>query len=90
MTAATEAGYAAVGDPVEGTILTVARAASDAAQVAATRKDATLVRVLRAAASAARDALDHTPSSCRCSPTPVWSTREGAACAWCSTRSTRL
>ena len=61
MAAATEAGYAAVGDPVEGTILTVSRAASDAAQVAARRSDATLVRVLRAAASAARDALDHTP-----------------------------
>jgi len=61
MTAATEAGYSAVGDPVEGTILTVARAASDAAQKAARRGDATLIRVLRSAASAARDALDHTP-----------------------------
>ena len=29
---ATDASYAAVGEPVEGTILTVARAASDAAQ----------------------------------------------------------
>jgi DAK2 domain fusion protein YloV len=61
MTAATEAGYAAVGDPVEGTILTVARAASDAAQRSAKRSDATLIRVLRAAASAASDALDRTP-----------------------------
>ncbi len=61
MTAATEAGYAAVGDPVEGTILSVARASSDAAQRAAVRGDATLVRVLRASASAARDALDRTP-----------------------------
>jgi DAK2 domain fusion protein YloV len=61
MTAATEAGYAAVGDPVEGTILSVARAASDAAQVAAQRSDATLVRVLRAAAGAAREALERTP-----------------------------
>ncbi|HSV41218.1 MAG TPA: DAK2 domain-containing protein [Nocardioidaceae bacterium] len=61
MTAATEAGYAAVGEPVEGTILTVMRAASDAALVAAERPDATVVRVLRAAASAARDALDKTP-----------------------------
>jgi len=61
LTTATEAAYSAVGEPVEGTILTVARAASDAARVAAERSDATLVRVLRAAASAARDALDHTP-----------------------------
>ncbi|HET7735399.1 MAG TPA: DAK2 domain-containing protein [Nocardioidaceae bacterium] len=61
MTTATEAAYSAVGEPVEGTILTVARAASDAARTAAERSDATLVRVLRAAASAARDALDRTP-----------------------------
>jgi DAK2 domain fusion protein YloV len=61
MTSATEAAYTAVGEPVEGTILTVARAASDAARAAAEKSDATLVRVLRAAAGAAHDALDHTP-----------------------------
>ncbi len=61
MATSTEAGYAAVGDPVEGTILSVARAGSDAAAEAASRDGATLVRVLRAAASAAREALERTP-----------------------------
>ena len=58
----TEASYAAVGDPVEGTILTVARAASDAA-VAAMAADAatTSSEVFSAAAEAARQALARTP-----------------------------
>jgi len=58
---ATEAGYAAVGQPVEGTILSVARAASDAALEAAGDGTARMGRVVRAAAVAAREALGRTP-----------------------------
>jgi uncharacterized protein len=61
MQAATEAGYAAVGDPVEGTILTVARAASEAALTAATQDSARTGDVLEAASLAAREALERTP-----------------------------
>ena len=58
---ATEASYAAVGQPVEGTILSVAKAASEAAARAAAVSHNRLGHVIRAAASAARDALDRTP-----------------------------
>ncbi len=58
---ATEAGYAAVGQPVEGTLLSVARAASDAAVRSASDDSARAGRVLRAAATAAREALARTP-----------------------------
>ncbi|WP_114422761.1 DAK2 domain-containing protein [Nocardioides houyundeii] len=59
---ATDASYAAVGQPVEGTILTVARAASDAAQhVVATGKDLRARDIFSAAAAAARAALARTP-----------------------------
>ncbi len=57
---AAEAAWAAVGDPVEGTILTVARAAAEGAEAAAGR-DASLPAVLRAATTAADDALARTP-----------------------------
>lgn len=61
MALATRASYEAVGQPVEGTILSVARASSDAAQAAA-RNDAFRVgNVIRAAATAAREALERTP-----------------------------
>jgi len=58
---ATEAAYAAVGDPVEGTMLTVARAASAAAAAKAEDPQAHLGDVLRAAAGEAREALARTP-----------------------------
>ena len=58
---ATEASYAAVGEPVEGTMLTVARAAADAAAEAVKDPAARTHDVLTAAASAARIALGHTP-----------------------------
>ncbi len=61
MDRATDAAYAAVGDPVEGTILTVARAASEAALRAAEEPKHRLAHVIRAAAGAAREALGHTP-----------------------------
>ncbi len=61
MAAATDASYAAVGTPVEGTILTVARAASDAALATAEAPGARVRDVFTAAAAAARDALARTP-----------------------------
>ena len=60
MAEATDASYAAVGTPVEGTILTVSRAASDAALEAAARGARTR-DVFTAAAAAARVALARTP-----------------------------
>jgi DAK2 domain fusion protein YloV len=61
MTLATQASYAAVGQPVEGTILSVAKAASDAATASAEVADHRLGHVIRAAAEAAREALARTP-----------------------------
>jgi DAK2 domain fusion protein YloV len=65
MTEATDASYAAVGTPVEGTILTVARAASDAAVRRAAEPRARARDVFTAAAAAAREALIHTPEQLR-------------------------
>ena len=61
MSSATDASYAAVGTPVEGTILTVARAASDAALASAEGGNARARDVFTAAAAAARTALSKTP-----------------------------
>src|SRR5512144_120250 len=61
MDRATDAAYAAVGQPVEGTILTVAREASHAALEAAKVPEHRLGDVIRAAAAAAREALARTP-----------------------------
>ena len=61
MALATEAAYAAVGEPVEGTILSVARAASEASADAARIPENRLGDVVRAAAGAAREALARTP-----------------------------
>jgi DAK2 domain fusion protein YloV len=61
MSSATDASYAAVGTPVEGTILSVARAASDAAVAAAEAPGARARDVFTAAAAAARVALARTP-----------------------------
>lgn len=58
---ATEAAYAAVGEPVEGTILSVAKAASEAAVAKAAQERSRLGHVVRAAAQAARAALARTP-----------------------------
>jgi hypothetical protein len=60
MAEASDAAYAAVGTPVEGTILTVARAAADAAVRRAEDERARARDVFAAAAHAARDALAHT------------------------------
>jgi DAK2 domain fusion protein YloV len=57
--AAAARAYECVGEPVEGTILSVAKAVADAAPAAATSG---LAGVARTAVSAARDALDRTPS----------------------------
>ncbi|MEV5002486.1 DAK2 domain-containing protein [Nocardioides sp. LML1-1-1.1] len=55
------AAYAAVGEPVEGTMLTVLRAAADAAAERAGKERARSSDVLAEAAAAAREALGHTP-----------------------------
>jgi DAK2 domain fusion protein YloV len=61
MVLATEAAYAAVGEPVEGTILSVARAATIAAVARAKDTEARLGDVLAEAAREAREALARTP-----------------------------
>jgi DAK2 domain fusion protein YloV len=61
MAEASEAAYAAVGTPVEGTILTVARAAAQAAVRRAEDESARARDVFAAAAEAGREALAHTP-----------------------------
>ena len=61
MRLAADAAYAAVGTPVEGTMLTVARAAAEAAGQAVVDPSARTRDVLTAAAAAAREALAATP-----------------------------
>ena len=61
MTRASDASYAAVGEPVEGTILTVARAAAEAGAARARDADARARDVMATAAEAAREALARTP-----------------------------
>ncbi|WP_435744598.1 DAK2 domain-containing protein [Nocardioides sp. SYSU DS0663] len=58
---ASDAAYAAVGKPVEGTMLTVGRAAAEAAQVRAAQEGSRARDVFAAAAHAAREALARTP-----------------------------
>jgi hypothetical protein len=58
---AAAAAYRAVADPVEGTILTVARAAADAALHSANRASPNLPGVALAAARAAQEAVSRTP-----------------------------
>ncbi len=58
---ATEGAYAAVGTPVEGTILTVIRAAAEAAEQRAAQDGARARDVFTDAAAAAREALARTP-----------------------------
>jgi DAK2 domain fusion protein YloV len=60
LASAADAAYAAVARPVEGTILTVARAAADASRAAVDDGGTTRVAA-HAAASAAREALARTP-----------------------------
>src|SRR5579864_5805931 len=59
---AANAAYRAVNKPTEGTILTVAREAGRSASAAASLPDATVPRVIAAAASGARAAVLRTPS----------------------------
>ena len=59
---AANAAYRAVNKPTEGTILTVAREAGRAATAAANGPDATVPRVIAAAAAGARAAVLKTPS----------------------------
>ena len=59
---AANAAYRAVNKPTEGTILTVAREAGRAAAVAASNPDASVPRVIAAAAAGAKAAVLKTPS----------------------------
>ncbi|HEY3084029.1 MAG TPA: DAK2 domain-containing protein [Candidatus Dormibacteraeota bacterium] len=59
---AANAAYRAVNKPTEGTILTVAREAGRAAATAASTPEATVPRVIAAAAAGARAAVLKTPS----------------------------
>ncbi|HUP98910.1 MAG TPA: DAK2 domain-containing protein [Aeromicrobium sp.] len=59
--AAARAGYAAVGRPVEGTILTVAAAAADGAAAGAETSEGDVRKTFASAAAAAREALARTP-----------------------------
>ena len=61
MRLAADAAYAAVGKPVEGTMLTVARAAAEAAAAEAANAPEHLADVVTAAATGAREALERTP-----------------------------
>ncbi len=61
MRLANDAAWAAVGEPVEGTMLSVSRSAAEAALEAAEVADNRLGAVIHAAADAARIALAHTP-----------------------------
>ncbi|WP_395694249.1 DAK2 domain-containing protein [Nocardioides sp.] len=58
---ASDAAYAAVGVPVEGTMLTVARAAAEAAESVAAADGVRARDVFTASAAAAREALARTP-----------------------------
>jgi uncharacterized protein len=58
---ASRQAYRAVAEPVEGTILTVMRAAGEAAREQAARPGSRLVEVAEAAAAAGWDAVERTP-----------------------------
>jgi len=59
---ASKMAYKGLSNPVEGTILTVAREASSAAQVQAASGTNDLISVMEAVVSAARDSVANTPS----------------------------
>ena len=83
---ATEASYAAVGQPVEGTILTVARAAAEAAgDGRRPTRPAARPRDPRRGGRAAREALERTPDQLPVLRTPGSSTPAAAGSAWSST-----
>lgn len=58
---ASDLAYAAVGEPAEGTILTVARSAAEAAEARARQAQATVAAVVDDALRAAEEALERTP-----------------------------
>lgn len=61
LSAAVQAAYQAVMNPVEGTILTVSRESAQYAASAAAGKDSTLITVMEAAFIGAKAALEKTP-----------------------------
>ncbi len=61
--AAADAAYAAVGDPIEGTILTIANAAATAAELAIERDpEVALDELVLAVVSSSAEALENTPA----------------------------
>jgi uncharacterized protein len=58
---ATDAAYAAVSEPVEGTILSVMKAAAEAAEVAKAAGESDLAAIVTTAAAGAEEALRRTP-----------------------------
>ena len=78
---AAEASYAAVGEPVEGTMLTVFRAASEAARDLAAGESVRARDVFTAAARPPARRWPSRPSSSRCSATPASSTPVAGASA---------
>ena len=84
---AADAAYQAVLRPVEGTILTVVRAAAESVERAVSEGETTLAGVLeRAAERGARRGGEHPGPACRCSARPVWSTPVGAGSSCSSPR----
>ena len=81
--AATEAAYAAVGHPVEGTILSRRAGRGRGRRGVAGRGDRPRRRHGRAGRPGRRSSAR--PNSSRCSATPGWSTPAAVVCAWCST-----
>ncbi len=61
LTAAATSAYGAVGNPVEGTILTVVRVAGERAQALADSGTSELLPILEAARTGAAEALEQTP-----------------------------
>ncbi len=89
MALATEVAYSAVGEPVEGTILSVARAASEAAtEFASTGRVGSAMSCTPLPRPPARLSPVRR-SSCRCSRGQESSTPVVAACASCWTRPSR-
>ena len=80
---ASEAAYAAVARPVEGTVLSVVAAAAEAA--GRIRSDDLAGGGPGRGARRRPRRWPAPRSSCRCWPAPGWSTPAGAACACCST-----
>ena len=77
-----ELAWAAVTDPVEGTVLSVSRAAADAAERAAADGDDLHGVVLARRRRGRAGPGPHARPSCPPSPRPAWSTPGAPGCCW--------